>query len=454
MAQSSSRDSAVPSDHAPAAVTPSEAGAVGRGLIELEIGAIAHGGHCVARHEGRVIFVRHTLPGERVMARLTEAGDKDTFWRADAVEILEASPDRVPSVWPAAGPGGVGGGELAHVRLDAQRAWKHAVIAEQFERLAKLTPQFTVEAAPGDDALRGLGWRTRIQLIADADGHAGMRKHRSHDVVALASMPLASADVVELCQEWAIFNRKWTPGAVIDVVVPARTAAQRSAGADLAADAIVLVDGVPWRAGRLDTRTNARKSVTERVEVAGTTYEFRVGAGGFWQVHREAPGLLANAVLEAAGDIGDATVLDLFSGSGLFTAPLAAATGPVGRVIAIEGDDQAVKSARRVLHGAEHVELFVGDVARTLRDAGHGAIGGADVAVLDPPRAGAGRKVVEQIVALAPSRIVYVACDPAALARDVAYFAESAPAYQLTSLRGLDLFPHTHHVEAIAVLER
>ena len=80
-------------------------------IVDLEIGPVAHGGHCVARHEGRVVFVRHTLPGERVRARLTDAAPDATFWRADAVEGLDAAPDRVPSAWPAAGPGGVGGGE-------------------------------------------------------------------------------------------------------------------------------------------------------------------------------------------------------------------------------------------------------------------------------------------------------------------------------------------------------
>ncbi|WP_143320285.1 TRAM domain-containing protein, partial [Cellulomonas iranensis] len=80
--------------------------------VDLEIGPVAHGGHCVARRDGRVVFVRHTLPGERVRARLTDAAPDAKFWRADAVEVLDASPDRVPSAWPAAGPGGVGGGEL------------------------------------------------------------------------------------------------------------------------------------------------------------------------------------------------------------------------------------------------------------------------------------------------------------------------------------------------------
>lgn len=409
--------------------------------VEVQVGAIAHGGHCVARHEGRVIFVRHTLPGERVRVRLTEAGDSAKFWRGDAIEVLEASPDRVESAWPEAGPGGVGGAELAHVRLDAQRAWKQTVVAEQLARVAHLELPVTVAGVPGDDERGGLGWRTRIELVTDAEGRAGMRRHRSHDVVALDSMPLATEALAAWCAEQGVFTGRWSAGKRIEVVAPA--------GGD---EPILLVEGEPWRAGRADRRPNARRTVVETVTVAGREHRFRVPADGFWQVHRGAPELLANAVLDAAGDLGDATVVDLFSGSGLFTAPLADAVGPVGRVVAVEGDERAVAAARRTLHGAEQVELHVGDVASVLRDAGHGAVGGADVVVLDPPRAGAGRAVVEQVVALDPSRVVYVACDPAALARDLGYLGEAG--YTTTSVRGFDLFPMTHHVECVAVLER
>lgn len=412
-------------------------------LIDLEIGPVAHGGHCVARHEGRVVFVRHALPGERVRARLTEAGEKDKFWRADAVEVLEASPDRVEHPWPEAGPGGVGGAELGHVSLPAQRRWKADVVAEQLKRLAHLDVAVEVQAAPGDDDRGGLHWRTRIELVCDDEGRAGMRRHRSHDVVAVSGMPLASEQVLAACERVGVFARRWRGGNTIDVVAPAG-----------GQEPIVLVDGLPWKDTRPDTRPNARRTVTESVTVGERTYEFKIAASGFWQVHREAPAVLAGAVLAAAGEIGDATVVDLYAGAGLFTAPLADAVGPVGRVVSVEGDAQSVKDARRTLHAADQVELHTGDVVRVLRDAGHGAVGGADVVVLDPPRAGAGRAVVEQVQTLAPERVVYVACDPAALARDIEYFSRGATPYSLGSLQAFDLFPMTHHVECVAVLER
>ena len=396
-------------------------------LIELEVGPVAHGGHCVARmDDGRVVFVRHALPGERVKVRVTETGPK--FWRADAVEVLDASADRVESVWAAAGPGGVGGGELAHVRLDAQRAWKSAVLTEQLARLARIDREVPVTGMPGDT---GLGWRTRVSFVADAEGRLGMRKFRSHDVLALTEMPLMSDALAEL----ELLERRFSAGVTVDAVAPAD-----------GDQPIVLVDGQPYdlRRGKVDPRPHARSAVRE---VVGD-WQYRVAAAGFWQVHRQAPGALVDAVLAGVGAAG--TVLDLYSGAGLFTLPLADRVGAGGRVIAVEGDARAVKDARRNAHDRPQVELHQGDVASVL--SGLGALDGVDAVVLDPPRVGAGREVVQAVAAMDPTRIVYVACDPAALARDIAYLGEHG--YGLAEVQGYDLFPMTHHVEAVAVLER
>lgn len=411
---------------------PEARGAADDAPVTLEIGPVAHGGHCVARHEGRVVFVRHTLPGERVLVRLTDAQEGATFWRADAVEVLEASPDRVPAAWPEAGPGGVGGGELSHVALPAQRAWKATVVAEQLTRLARIDRTVDVEPAPGQTD--GLGWRTRIELVADAGGHAGMHRHRSHDVVALTHMPLAVDGIADL----HLFTRRWPPGARLTAVAPV--------GGDRP---VLLVDGVPWTEKGPDRRRNVRTSVREQAEIAGRRHTWRVAADGFWQVHTAAPTVLGQAVVDAVGPRPGGTVVDLYSGAGLLTVPLAELVGPTGRVVAIEGDARAIKDARRNLHAHQQAELHLGAVREVLAA---GVVTGADVVVLDPPRVGAGRAIVEQVAALAPQRVVYVACDPAALARDVAYLAGHG--YALTGLRAFDLFPMTHHVECVAVLDR
>lgn len=415
-------------------------------MIELEIGNPAHGGHCVARHEGRVVFVRHTLPGELVRARVLD--ERSKFWRAEAVEVLRASADRVPSVWPEAGPGGVGGGELAHVALPAQRAWKEHVVRDSLRRIggeelaaqveAALGGPVRVEALPGDDDAGGLGTRTRIELTVDDARNAGMQRYRSHDVVALAQMPLAAPEITELGLLGAEsrWRKAWRPGARVEAVAP-------SAG-----EPLVLVDGEPARPGGRRGAANARRTVRERVPSPLGELSYRVSGAGFWQVHRRAPEVLVEAVLGAARPQAGERVVELYAGAGLLSVPLATAVGESGSVVTIEGDARAVRDARRNLHGLPWADLREGAVeARSVA-----ATERADVVVLDPPRAGAGRGVLAAVAALGPSRIVHVACDPAALARDLKVAADHG--YAVTALRGLDLFPHTHHVEAVALLER
>lgn len=392
------------------------------------MGNPAHGGHAVARHEGRVIFVRHTAPGEVVDVQLTDADPDAKFWRGDAVRIHEPSPDRVDHVWPLAGPGGVGGAELGHLTLAAQRRWKSAVLADTIRRIGHLDlPAIEVEAAPGDEEDGGLGTRTRIEAVADADGHAAMYRHRSHDLVPIPQMPLATAELADS----GLLTDTWRPGARLVLVS--------------AADGVAAYqDGEPVR---------GRRQVSEQVTVetgdGEATYAYRLAGTGFWQVHREAPAVLITRVLAAAGLAPGERVLELYSGAGLLTLPLADAVGPTGSVMAVEGDADGARSARRNLHDRPWVRLAQGEVASVLRSE---LPERPDVVVLDPPRAGAGKRVMDAITSLGARRIVYVACDPAALARDLA--RASARGYRVAEVSGHDLFPHTHHVEAVAVLDR
>lgn len=394
--------------------------------VRLEIGKVAHGGHCVARHEGRVVFVRHTLPGEVVLARITEGGDDARMWRADAVEILEASPDRVPSVWPEAGPGGIGGGELAHVALPAQRRWKRDVLVESFERFAHAEFPGDVAAAPGDDERGGLRWRTRATATAGPDGRASMHVHRGDGIRPLGSLPIAVEPV-----EDALLRGRFPAGARVSAVAP---------GGD---DARVLVDGAPWRGGRADTRPNAPRRVRETVATPQGTWELQVDAAGFWQVHREAPAVLVDAVLSRIGEAE--VVIDLYAGAGLFTVPLASQ----GRsVTSVETDAGASRDARRNAHALPSASIVRADTRRFLE----GQRPTADAVVLDPPRSGAGARTLAAVAATGAPRLVYVACDPVALARDVAILAGHG--YALAEAQAHDLFPMTHHVETVATFVR
>jgi len=348
---------------------------------DAEVGPVAHGGHCVARvpagdpgDEGatRVVFVRHALPGERVVLEITEGTEGDRFWRADAVEVLAPSPDRVPPPCPYSGPGRCGGCDFQHVDLDRQRSLKADVVREQLARLAGLEADVTVEAVPGD--VDGLRWRSRQRYVELPGGRKGMRKHRSHDVIEIDDCLIAGAPATH------------------------------------------RVRGVP----------------------------FEVAVDGFWQVHPGAPEVLVDTVLDFLAPRAGESVLDLYAGVGLFARFLADAVGPTGAVTVVEGDRAACAHAEANVPGAA---VLMGDVAGVLSGLPPTPV---DLVVLDPPREGARRTVVEAIAARRPRAVAYVACDPAALARDVAIFAEHG--YRLERLRAFDAFPMTHHVECVALL--
>lgn len=423
----------------------------GRGLavgdeVEVDVTAIAHGGHCIARHDGQVLFVRHTLPGERVLARVTESGAGERFVRADAVAVLTASPDRVTPPCPWSGPGRCGGCDLQHVSLGRQRLLKADVVREQFSRLARLDVDVTVEPVPGD--ADGLDWRTRVEFAIDADGRAGLRRHRSHDVVPIDHCRIAAPGVDRL----RVTGRTWPGAQAVDAVAP-------SVGEPVA---VVVPDGAVEPAAEVPL---VRESVS--LGTAGQR-EFTLSARGFWQVHPGAAQTFVDAVLAAAAPRAGERALDLYAGVGLFAAVLAEAVGPTGQVIAIESDAAACAHARDNLADHPNVAVLtarVDDAFGVARPSRRGSAtqrgsrprkasrstlvpASADVVVLDPPRTGAGKGVCAEIAALAPRVIAYVACDPAALARDTAYLADLG--YRLDTLRAFDAFPMTHHVECVA----
>jgi tRNA/tmRNA/rRNA uracil-C5-methylase (TrmA/RlmC/RlmD family) len=177
-----------------------------------------------------------------------------------------------------------------------------------------------------------------------------------------------------------------------------------------------------------------------------------VDATGFWQVHPGAADALSMCVNDFAAALPDETALDLYSGVGLFAAGLAAGVGPGGRVVAVEGNERACRDARRNLHDLSRVEIVHADVRRWLGRGGGGAGVHADIAVLDPPRSGAGKEVAGGISRTGVSRVIYVSCEPTTLVRDLNYFTEHGLHPQ--RVRAFDCFPMTHHMETVVLLER
>jgi len=395
--------------------------------LDLDVTGIAHGGTFIARHEGRVVFVPDAIPGERVRVRIADPGsdaDARRFWRAETLEVLEASPHRRAHVWAEADisrapEDRVGGADLGHIVLDEQRVLKRRVLQEALDKFAG--PGIEAPEVQAVDRGDGTGWRTRVSLHVDADGRVGPFAARSHRVIDVATLPLARAAVAEAA--YALRSQK--PGRV-DLVEPG--------------------DG---RVRVLPRPEGARRGKQETVfEVAGGR-RFAVDAGGFWQVHPNAAETLQHAVADAvAGRIdADATHFDLYGGVGLFAATL----GEHGAtdIVTVESDRRATEHAGANLREFDaqavtaRVDRFLTGLPDTTR---------AGVVVLDPPRAGAGREVVESVHALNPEAVVYVACDPVALARDLGTFRGLG--WSTESLRAFDLFPHSHHFEAVALLTR
>jgi tRNA/tmRNA/rRNA uracil-C5-methylase (TrmA/RlmC/RlmD family) len=408
---------------------------------EVEVGPVAHGGHCIARTEaGRVLFVRHALPGERVVARVTEGEETSRFLRA--------------APCPFAGPGKCGGCDWQHAKPGAQRRLKGEVIAEQLQRLAGLTPEEagwdgTVMPAEGDKLPAGEvpQWRTRVQYAVDAEGHAGLRKHRSHDVEVIDHCMIAAAGVSEL----GIEKRTWEGMASVEAIAASGSGDRQVVLTPKPGARLPLVElDKPVSVLRVDEhdggvhRVHGRPFVRERAD--DRTY--RVGNGGFWQVHPKAAQTLVLAVMQGLMPRKGDTALDLYCGVGLFAGAIADRVGDQGAVLGIESGKRAVEDARHNLQDYDRVRIEQGKVEAALPRTG---ITEVDLIVLDPPRAGAGKQTVKHLSGLGARRIAYVACDPAALARDIAYFKEGG--YRVRTLRAFDLFPMTHHVECVAILE-
>jgi tRNA/tmRNA/rRNA uracil-C5-methylase (TrmA/RlmC/RlmD family) len=407
-------------------------------LLDLEAGPIAAGGGCVARaDDGRVVFVRHCLPGERVRAVVTE--ESKSYLRADALEIIQASPDRVSPPCAYSGPGRCGGCDWQHVAIAAQRRLKGDLVAEQLRRLAGIERVVEVEEVAG--APDGLGWRTRVRFGIDDAGRIGLHRHRSHELELVDHCLIASAAVEAIGVE----NHQWPDVDDLEVfasdasgesVLSLTTRSRRPLQLPSVDSGLVVNGRVARRPERLAFRVLQR--------------HYEVSAGVFWQVHPGAANALARAVLNGLDARPGDRVADLFAGAGLFAGLVGDVVGPTGSVLAVERDRWACADATRNTVDQPHVEVLRAAVTSALVSE---RLGGVDLLVLDPSREGAGRPVMSSLVALSPGprRIVYVACDPASFARDLRVVLDAG--WALHSLRAFDLFPMTEHVETVAVVE-
>ena len=387
-------------------------------LVQVTIEKVAHGGHFIARHDGAVIFVRHAIPGEKCTIQITSTGS--SFNRADVISVEAPSEFRVQAPCSFAHRNGCGGCDFQHISVDHQRILKSDVIAEQFSRIAKMDLRVDVE-----EVGESTHWRTRAIATTDRNGKLGFYKSRSHSIAPVT-------DCI-ICVEGMNFSEIASRDLKGDVRV-------EISASNIGERSIALA---PTR-GEEKARLTEGPAILHE-SVLGKSLE--VSQESFWQSHKKAPEILTQAILDFAQFKTGEHVLDLYGGVGLFTAAIVEAVGPTGNVDLIEGSKVATADAARNFASLSNITIATGDVAKLLP-----RITAADVVVLDPPRDGAGKETVAHIARLAPRAIVYVACDPAALARDTAYLADHS--YSLVKVRAFDLFPMTHHIECVALYAR
>ena len=381
-------------------------------VIEVQIGPVAHGGHFVARYNGQVIFVRHGITDELAKIKITSVSSK--IAHADVIEVTKPSEHRV--LPPCKYAGSCGGCDFQHIEINAQREYKSAIVKEQFLRIGKMDLDalgfdLKVQAL---EPINGLHWRTRMDFAVSPQGGIGFFGARSNEVVEIKDCLIADErmNVAELS------GRSWKSDARVEVAVSSTN------------EISVM------RSGR------SISGPTQIVEQVGGN-SFKISPVSFWQSHKAAPVELTKAVLALLGVKNGDNVCDLYSGVGLFAAAILKEVGDRGFVTLIESDKTAVIDARKIFINKENVKILQGLVAQQLP-----IVKRADLILLDPPRTGAGEIVIQQMVKFRPRKIVYVACDPAALARDAKTLEESG--YKLDHIQAFDLFPMTQHIECVA----
>lgn len=464
--------------------------------VSLQLLRPVHGGYCLAHRDGQTYMVRFGLPGEQVKSVPVAKKGKVIF--AEVSQVLQASNQRQTPVWALGGPGASGGADLCHVKLPYQRTWKAQVLADCLRRLGGEEVYAQAVAVSGGElsclgvsggsvsagTQDGLGYRLRADFEVSAARRLAMTKFRGEELIEIDSFPLADPVI----SESSLFG---DPDRWREILKP---------GGRIRAWASVR--GLRVWDGRALFDVSAEPLAEKNVRLAVPGFgEYLVAPSGFWQAHRQAARILCEQVMAAATsdcgqgrlalaahreELGDPLsregdgsaeaserseadsssdrlpafgdrkweeILELYSGAGLFSRPLASVLDKGGRLTTLEGSKPAVKMARKNLAGLPgRIEVRAGRVdARAL--AGYAdRISASSLVVMDPPRSGAGQKVMTALTRLQPERIIYVACDPAALARDLKVAVLSG--YQIGYLQAFDLFPHTHHFECVALLSR
>ena len=382
-------------------------------VLTLNIEKVAHGGFCVARHEGIVIFVRHALPNEKVEAQLISLAPGKKSWFAQTLKVINASKFRRNSPCLYFKSDGCGGCDWMHTSASYQRQLKLEVLIELLERLGKITHAREI-CRMNDVDPEEKNWRTKIRVIANDKGELGFRKYRSSEIQVIDKCLIAAEEINKSLKEVG----KKISGSEIELIKNNE-------------EVIVL--------GKDSKNIKINRTVNDD--------NYEASGSGFWQIHPKSLDILSELIEKDIKKMSVESFLDLYSGVGVFSSVILKIF-PNASGFVIESDKEAAESAKKNLSQFKKVKILKQKVENwifTTREK-------FDLIVLDPPRSGAGVKVMQSICKKAKQKIIYIACDPASLARDTAVAKENG--WVLEKVEVYDLFPMTHHFESVAVFTR
>lgn len=441
--------------------------------IDLTIDRMAYGGRGVGRINGYAVLVPDTAPGDRVRARLWRV--KPAYAEADLIQVEAPAPARVPPPCPHFGP--CGGCVWQHLGYNDQLGAKEGIVRESLTRIAGLRD---ADVRPILPAAEPWAYRNKMEFTFHPDATLGLHRRGAFDrVVPITSCLIqseAANTILQVAKEWAStaglsrYNARDHTGLLRQLVIREgrrsgemmvaliTTAPEVPQARDLAGLVVAAVPRVVSVLHGVNPGASDGLPLTAVSVLAGRSYiveqlaglRFRIGLETFFQTNT----VQADRLVETVGTLAEpwehATVFDLYSGVGTFSLPLARRAE---RVYGLEIAASAVDAAREnaALNGIGNVEFAAGDVRRLLPDLVSRA-GSPHLIVLDPPRSGAGNRVMRKVIAAAPPRIIYVSCNPTTLASDLGDLAGAG--YAIRTVQPLDLFPHTYHVECVVLLER
>ncbi len=378
-------------------------------ILTLNIGDIANGGHFVAKHDNQIVFVRHAITGEIAKVKITAINS--TFAFGDAIEIIKSSTNRVPSPCKYSYPEGCGGCDFQHINYSFQSDLKKQVLQDQFKRIAKI--DISPDIITPDPAV-GLHWRSRLNLAISENHKVGFRAHKSNDVIEIDECLIALKEI----NNSAIFSKTWDGKENLK---------------------ISCSNTNELNVSQLEKSISGPDKLTENID----DYEYTISPKSFWQSHKNAPSILLQQVISNANIKKDDVVCDLYGGVGLFTLPISKLVGNNGQVHLIEMDRTCIQDANIMFENVDNIFIHHGKVEQKL-----GGVKKIDTIILDPPRNGVSKQVINQMIEKKPNSIIYVSCNPSTLARDAKILLDNK--YTLSKIVGLDLFPMTHHIESVA----